>query len=740
MRPTYRRSGQLARERASIGRGRRIRIRAGSTPSIASIAREYNNAIRDLFALDRRREVAAARRRDRRRQLRQLRRRPLDLDRAPRTLPVGRAPGDAARDGPASGELRARRRSRFRCTWCRTTGRAKTCRSARAAASRFATHFPVDGEYLDQGSSAAAVSGLHHGHGLAAAARRPPRWQAAEALHRRRRRARAGPPRPATPATASRALPAHPEWEKYMQIDRRRRARGPRAGRGGPARRRRVVRAGAVGAGRPAATAAARPGPDERSGLHGLRERRLGPDRRPVSGSAGPAKDTPSRRAIFVCEPAASAGRARLRHEDSFEDRPAGLSPAGDDQPMSRRCSSSSSAAAATAEASTPASSSRSNGCSSIPDFLLRVHRDPRQVRPATASARPAYRLSDLEVASRLSFFLWSSIPDERLLDLAERGQLTKPAGPRAGGAADAGRSARAVDALVDDFAAQWLNLRRVDEVVVHPDVYPNFDDSLLRGVQAGNGAVRRQHAARGSQRPGSAARGLHVRQRAAGAPLRDSGHLRQPLPPRHAAEPRSARRPARARRAAGDDVVSGSHVAGAARQMAARTTSSACRFRRRRRASIRTSPETKPGAVPPTIRERLAQHRQDPVCSSCHSVIDPPGFALENFDAIGGWRTVDESGKPVDASGDHGRAARRSRGLPACGRCCSKQPEQFPAHGHRKAAGVRARPPARVLRSAGGAQDRPRRGGQRLPLVVAHSGDCQESDVSDAGGPASTN
>ena len=67
------------------------------------------------------------------------------------------------------------------------------------------------------------------------------------------------------------------------------------------------------------------------------------------------------------------------------------------------------------------------------------------------------------------------------------------------------------------------------------------------------------------------------------------------------------------------------------------------------------TLPEIKPGTVPPTIRERLAQHRGDPVCSSCHSVIDPPGFALENFDAIGGWRTVDESGRPVDATGTDG-------------------------------------------------------------------------------------
>src|SRR6185369_10990732 len=105
------------------------------------------------------------------------------------------------------------------------------------------------------------------------------------------------------------------------------------------------------------------------------------------------------------------------------------------------------------------------------PDFLLRLHRD--RSRPPQGGP---YRLSDLEVASRLSFFLWNSIPDERLLDVAERGELTKPqvleqqarrmlADPKA------------IGAFVDGFAAQWLNLRRVDEVVVHPDFYPNYDE-----------------------------------------------------------------------------------------------------------------------------------------------------------------------------------------------------------------------------------------------------------------------
>jgi len=62
--------------------------------------------------------------------------------------------------------------------------------------------------------------------------------------------------------------------------------------------------------------------------------------------------------------------------------------------------------------------------------------------------------------------------------------------------------------------------------------------------------------------------------------------------------------------------------------------------------------PETKPGVQPATIREKLAEHRTNPVCSSCHAVIDPLGFALENFDVIGGWRTIDEAGRPVDAVG----------------------------------------------------------------------------------------
>ena len=85
-----------------------------------------------------------------------------------------------------------------------------------------------------------------------------------------------------------------------------------------------------------------------------------------------------------------------------------------------------------------------------------------------------------------------------------------------------------------------------------------------------------------------------------------------------------------------------------------------------------------KPGATKLSMRERLAQHRQNPSCNSCHSVIDPLGFALENFDVIGGWRTVDESGKPVDASGATVSGA-KIEGLSGLRALLLEQPEQFP-------------------------------------------------------------
>ena len=92
----------------------------------------------------------------------------------------------------------------------------------------------------------------------------------------------------------------------------------------------------------------------------------------------------------------------------------------------------------------------------------------------------------------------------------------------------------------------------------------------------------------------------------------------------------------------------------------------------------VDTDLDQEPGSQPVSIRERLAQHRRSPACAACHSVIDPLGFALENFDVIGGWRTIDESGQPVDATGTTASGA-RLEGLAGLRALLLDNPEQFP-------------------------------------------------------------
>jgi mono/diheme cytochrome c family protein len=387
------------------------------------------------------------------------------------------------------------------------------------------------------------------------------------------------------------------------------------------------------------------------------------------AAQGGPGKDTPSRRAIFVCEPARSvesracatkilSRMARLAYRRPVTN--ADVQTLVEFFDIGRRDGGSFDTGIQFALERLLVD----------PDFLLRVHRDPPTPKEAT------YPLSDIDVASRLSFFLWSSIPDERLIELAERGQLTRPrvldqqvrrmlADPRA------------TRALVDDFAAQWLNLRRVDEVVVHPDFYPDFDDSLLE-------AFKRETEL-------FVASTLHDDRSVLDLLRADYTFVNERLA-RHYGLPgiygsrfRRVTLPNRNER--GGLLANGALLA---------TTSY----------PERTSPvlrgkwllnnifglpvppppqgvdtnlaETKPGAVPTSIRERLAQHRRDPGCAGCHSVIDPPGFALENFDAIGGWRTVDESGRPIDASATLSSGA-KIEGLSGLRALLLEQPEQFP-------------------------------------------------------------
>jgi hypothetical protein len=298
------------------------------------------------------------------------------------------------------------------------------------------------------------------------------------------------------------------------------------------------------------------------------------------------------------------------------------------------------------------------------PTFLLRVHPDS-QANGGT---------SDLEIASRLSFFLWSSLPDDQLLDLAERGKLTEPS------TFDAQvkrmvADPRAARALTAGFASQWLNLRRVGEVLVDPEIYPNFDENLLESFKEEttlfvSSMIGRDQSILDLLR----ADYTFVNERLA----RHYG-----IPGIYGSRFRKVRLPNPAER--GGLLGQGAILA---------VTSYPDRTSPVLRGKwlldnifgspppppppgLNVSLDETPGAAAVSIRERLRQHRVDPVCSSCHSVIDPMGFALENFDAIGGWRTADEGGNPVDAVGAwpngtelHGVAGVRSMLL--------SHPEQF--------------------------------------------------------------
>ncbi len=284
------------------------------------------------------------------------------------------------------------------------------------------------------------------------------------------------------------------------------------------------------------------------------------------------------------------------------------------------------------------------------PDFLLRVHRDPRGLK-ATAGQPASYPMNELEIASRLSFFLWASIPDERLLALAEKGQLTQP-GTLEAQTRRMLADPRATETLANDFGAQWLNLRRVGDVVAHPDVYPSFDDSLLEAFR--------------TETEMFVASTVHEDRSVLDLIRADYTFVNERLA-RHYGFPGIYG--SRFRRVTVPDTSQRGGVLAHGSLLA--TTSYPERTSPVLRGKwllenifgvavpapppgVNTNlPDPTPGSKPPTIRERLAQHRKQPVCASCHAVIDPAGFALENFDAIGGFRLTDESGKPVDSVGN---------------------------------------------------------------------------------------
>jgi hypothetical protein len=274
------------------------------------------------------------------------------------------------------------------------------------------------------------------------------------------------------------------------------------------------------------------------------------------------------------------------------------------------------------------------------PEFLFRVESDP-----ANTKAGGTYRVSDLELASRLSFFLWSSIPDDRLLDLAAKGQLRAPgvldaqvmrmlADPRA-------------DALAKNFAGQWLYLRTIEGAT--PDVYlfPNFSENLRRDFRRETELFFQSilHDNR-SVLDLVTADYTFVNERLArhyGIPGIYGSHFRR------VAIPDPNRR-----------GLLGQGSILTVTSLADRTTVVG-RGKWIMENLLASPPPQPPPNVPPlatndgssapkSLRQRMEQHRANPVCAACHARMDPLGFALENFDATGQWRDL-EDGRPVDSS-----------------------------------------------------------------------------------------
>lgn len=302
------------------------------------------------------------------------------------------------------------------------------------------------------------------------------------------------------------------------------------------------------------------------------------------------------------------------------------------------------------------------------PKFLYRAEPPPKNLGPGAV-----YRISDLELASRLSFFLWSSIPDDELLHVAEEGKLSDPkvfdhqvrrmlADPKA-------------QTLVTNFAFEWLRVREIDKIDPDPIVYPSFNASLRTAFRREmelfvDSIMREDHSVLDLL----TANYTFVNERLAmhyGIPnVRGDEFRRVTLT---------------------DSNRFGLLGKGAILMLTAypNRTSPVLRGSFILESILGTPPsppppniaafkENKEGEKAHTVREILEQHRANPSCKSCHAVMDPLGFAFENFDSIGAWRTkdryagtlIDSSGKLVDGTPVNGPGDVRQ--------ALMKRPEQF--------------------------------------------------------------
>jgi hypothetical protein len=274
-------------------------------------------------------------------------------------------------------------------------------------------------------------------------------------------------------------------------------------------------------------------------------------------------------------------------------------------------------------------------------EFLFRIERDPAALPPDTA-----YRVSDLEFASRLSFFLWSSIPDEELLALAEQGKLREPAVLEQ--QVQRMLRDRRSKSLVDNFAGQWLFLRNVHGVNPNRDVFSEFDESLRQAFQ--------QETYLFLETLFREDRSVLDLLRADFTFLNERLALHYGMPGIYGNKFRRVQLADANRRGL---LGQGSILTITA---LANRTSPVMRGKWVLENLLAAPPPPPPPNIPAlrekssdgkvmTMRQQMEQHRASPACSVCHSRMDPIGFALENFDAVGKWRTTD-AGSPIDPSG----------------------------------------------------------------------------------------
>jgi len=275
------------------------------------------------------------------------------------------------------------------------------------------------------------------------------------------------------------------------------------------------------------------------------------------------------------------------------------------------------------------------------PSFVFRP-----ELEPAAVPAGVPYRITGYELASRLSFFLWSSVPDEELLRVAATGALLKPDVLNA--QVRRMLADQKSSALVENFTGQWLQLRNLRGIVPNPETFPDFDDNLRQAFR--------------TEAEMFFAYVIRDDRNVLDLMTSDTTFVNERLA-RHYGVPGVFGSRFRQVRLA-DEARRGLLGKGAVLMVTSHATTTSPVLRGKwildnllgsppppPLPNVPALKEPEPGAPPKTMREQMEQHRKDPVCAGCHRSMDPIGFALENFDVDGTWRTANAGGIALDTA-----------------------------------------------------------------------------------------